>query len=122
MNKADSLRRRRFLTRAVSGAGALVLAGCNKLSQTEWFPKVLGISERVSEAASHLVTSRKSMAQEFAESDRSPQFRSNGTAEPNSDAYRALAANRFGQYRLEIGGMVDNPMRLSLVDLRGVPS
>jgi DMSO/TMAO reductase YedYZ molybdopterin-dependent catalytic subunit len=122
MNRADSLRRRRFLGRAVGAASALWLSGCNKLSQTEWFPKVLSVGESASMAAAHLVTSRKSMAQEFSESDRSPQFRSNGTAEPNSPAYRALAANGFAEYRLEIGGLVDKPSSFSLAELRAMPS
>src|SRR5438093_13104189 len=120
MNRADSLRRRRFLGRAIGVTGALLLAGCNKLSQTEWFPKVLSVGEKVSQAAAHLVTSRKSMAEEFAESDRSPQFRSNGTAEPNSPAYRALVANGFTDYRLEIGGLVDKPAQFSLAELRAM--
>jgi len=122
MNRADSLRRRRFLGRAVGTAGALWLSGCNKLSQTEWFPKVLSVGESASMAAAHLVTSRKSMAQEFSESDRSPQFRSNGTADPNSPAYRALAANGFAEYRLEIGGLVDKPSSFSMAELRAMPS
>src|SRR3954466_6213358 len=98
MRKADSLRRRRFLTRMIGAPGALTLGGCNRLSQSEWFPKMLGLSESVSNSVAHLVTSRKSMAQEFSESDRSPQFRSNGTAEPNSAEYQALAAKGFADY------------------------
>jgi hypothetical protein len=95
MNRADSLRRRRFLGRAVGAAGALWLSGCNKLSQTEWFPKVLSVGESASMAAAHLVTSRKSMAQEFSESDRSPQFRSNGTADPNSPGLSRAGRERI---------------------------
>ncbi len=34
--------RRRFLARTLGAAGTLLLGGCNRLSQTEWFPKVLG--------------------------------------------------------------------------------
>jgi DMSO/TMAO reductase YedYZ molybdopterin-dependent catalytic subunit len=122
MNRPDSLRRRRFLGRAVGGASALLLGGCNRLSQTEWFPKVLGAGESVSRSISHLVTSGKSMAQEFAEADRSPQFRSNGTSEPNSAEYRAMAANAFGDYKLEIGGLVAKPASFSLAQLRAMPS
>ena len=70
----------------------------------------------------HAVTSRKSMAQEFTDADRSPTFRSNGTAEPDSDAYRMLAANGFADYRLEVGGLVAQPASLSLADLRALPS
>jgi DMSO/TMAO reductase YedYZ molybdopterin-dependent catalytic subunit len=122
MRRAESLRRRRFLARALGAAGALTLAGCNRLSQTEWFPKVLNASETWSEAAHHLVTSRRSMAEEFTEADRSPTFRSNGTSEPNSDPYRALMANGFADWRLEVAGLVEKPASYSLAELRAMPS
>ena len=35
------LPRRAFLARATAAASALALAGCDSLSRTEWFPKVL---------------------------------------------------------------------------------
>jgi DMSO/TMAO reductase YedYZ molybdopterin-dependent catalytic subunit len=114
--------RRRFLARTIGAAGTFVLAGCERLSQSEWFPKVLGAGEAASSAVAHAVTSRRSMAQEFTEADRSPTFRSNGTAEPDSEAYRTLAANAFADYRLEVGGLVARPARLSLTDLRALPS
>jgi DMSO/TMAO reductase YedYZ molybdopterin-dependent catalytic subunit len=118
----DSRRRRRFLARTVGATGALLLAGCNKLSQSEWFPKVLGAGEQASDAAAHLVTSRKSMAQEFTDADRSPQFRSNGTANPNNPEYQALAGRGFADYRLAIGGLVEKPASFSLAELRALPA
>jgi DMSO/TMAO reductase YedYZ molybdopterin-dependent catalytic subunit len=114
--------RRRFLARTVGAAGALALSGCDALSRTEWFPRVLGAGERLSEAAHHLITPRKAMAQEFGEADRSPEFRSNGTAMPNDARYRALAAAGFADYRLEVGGLVEQPASLSLAELRALPS
>jgi DMSO/TMAO reductase YedYZ molybdopterin-dependent catalytic subunit len=114
--------RRRFLARTIGAAGTLLVAGCERLSHSEWFPKVLGAGETASAAVSRAVTSRKSMAQEFTEADRSPTFRSNGTAEPDSDDYRTLARNAFADYRLEVGGLVLQPASFSLAELRGLPS
>ena len=122
MISLDSRRRRRFLARTAGATGALLLAGCNKLSQTEWFPKVLSVGEQASDAAARLVTSRKSMAQEFTDADRSPQFRSNGTANPNNPEYQALAATGFADYRLAIGGLVEAPASFSLAELRALPA
>jgi DMSO/TMAO reductase YedYZ molybdopterin-dependent catalytic subunit len=62
------------------------------------------------------------MAQEFAEADLSPTFRSNGTAMPADPRYAALAAGEFAAYRLEIGGLVEEPASLSLSELRALPS
>jgi len=114
--------RRRFLARTVGAAGALALSGCDALSRTEWFPKVLGAGEKLSQAAHHLITPRNAMAQEFSEVDLSPTFRSNGTAMPNDARYRALATAGFADYRLEVGGLVEQPASLSLAELRALPS
>ena len=114
--------RRRFLARASAAAGALVLSGCDALSQTAWFPRVLGAGEKLTETAQHLLTPRKALAQEFSETDRSPEFRSNGTAMPDSAEYEALAARKFADYRLQVGGLVGKPVSLSLAELWALPS
>src|SRR6266542_392033 len=113
---------RRLFFGAFAAFGALTLAGCERLSRTDWFPKILGAGETASEGAAHLLTSRKAMAQEFTVNELSPDFRSNGTAEPASDAYRALMASGFADYRLEIGGLVERPATLPLAALRALPS
>ncbi len=113
--------RRRFFRRAAAGAGALVLAGCDRLSNTAWFPKVLGVAERLNLAAAHGL-GRSAMAQEFSPADLSPRFRSNGTAEPDNAEYLALARDGFADYRLVVDGLVERPARLSLAELRALPS
>jgi len=92
------------------------------LSRSEWFPKVLATGEDVNRAAQRLLGGRRSMAQEFKESDLSPEFRSNGTASPNNARYQALAAGGFADYRLEVSGLIDNPRAFSLAELRALPS
>ena len=42
MKLADRRKRRRFLARAFGAAATAALAGCNRLSTTEWFPRMLG--------------------------------------------------------------------------------
>ena len=122
MKRGNELARRRFLGRAVGGACTLILAGCENLSRSNWFPKVLGAGETLNQATHNLMGGRRSMAQEFTAADLSPQFRSNGTALPNNPQYKALAANDFGDYRLEVGGLVEKPAAFSLADLRALPS
>src|SRR5471030_1362723 len=113
--------RRRFLGRMLSAAAAALLAGCDAASRSAWLPKILGVGERASRAAQHLVSSRRAMAQEFSAADISPQFRSNGTANPNDPQYQALAANHFTDWRLVVDGLVDKPLALSVRDLRALP-
>jgi len=113
--------RRRFLARVVASLSALGVAGCDRLSQTDWFPKVLGVADPLNHKLARLAT-RKAMAQEFTPADLSPTFRSNGTAEPDNAQYAALAANRFADYALEVDGLVAKPRRFTLAELRALPS
>jgi len=117
----DHQSRRRFLARTFAAVGALALGGCERLSRSEWFPKVLGAGEAASSAVARAVTSRRSMAQEFTEADRSPMFRSNGTAEPNNAEYASLASNGFADYALDVGGLVATQWRLHLARERSPP-
>ena len=122
MGNDNKLTRRSLMTRLLAGAGVLVLSGCEKLSDTTWFAKLLGLGEKATYKVQRLILPRKAMAQEFTEADLSPQFRSNGTSMPNNSIYKKLAAKGFRHYRLEVGGLVERPMSLSLADIRKFPS
>ena len=114
--------RRQFMGRLIAGVSAVLLAGCDKLSHTEWFAKVLGSAEVLNNGAQHLLTSRKSMAQEFDEKDLSPYFRSNGNSEPKNAQYTALAEKGFADWSLEVDGLVEQPMKFTLAQLQALPS
>jgi sulfoxide reductase catalytic subunit YedY len=58
---------------------------------------------------------------QYTEKDISPYFWHNGRY-PDSAAYQALQAGGFADYRLRIGGLVADPVELSLEDLRGLPA
>jgi DMSO/TMAO reductase YedYZ molybdopterin-dependent catalytic subunit len=122
MSNDDKLTRRGLMARLLAGASLLVLGGCEKLSETTWFPKILGLGEKATYKTQRLIMPRKAMAQEFPATDLSPQFRSNGTSMPNNQTYRALAAKGFTDYRLEVGGLVERPMALTLAEIRSLPN
>jgi len=54
---------------------------------------------------------------EFTRAEISPFFWANG-ALPTSDAWKRLAEGHFQDYRLQVYGLVENPVELSLEDLR----
>jgi len=56
---------------------------------------------------------------QFRREDISPFLWANGRL-PTSDHYKALAADGFEDYRLKIGGLVENPVELSLDELRAM--
>jgi DMSO/TMAO reductase YedYZ molybdopterin-dependent catalytic subunit len=114
--------RRRFLARALTACAAALVGGCDALSRTTWFPRVLASAETLTRTTHRIVTPRHALAEEFPESAISPVFRPNGTTNPESSAYRALAANAFRDYRLLVDGLVERPMSLSLGDIHSLPS
>jgi DMSO/TMAO reductase YedYZ molybdopterin-dependent catalytic subunit len=114
--------RRRMFARVLAAGGAAVLAGCDRLSSSEWFPRLLEGGDKLAARVAPWVTGRAALAKEYTPADLSPQFRSNGTALPMNAEYQALAAANFASYALVVDGLVQQPLRLSLADLRGMPS
>lgn len=104
----------------VAGAGGL-LAGCDSIGKSAAGRDILFKAEAVHRSLQRVITNRDALAREFSPEDMSPRFRSNGTRNPNTDAYRALAENRFADWRLRVDGLVARPLSLSLADLRAMP-
>lgn len=104
----------------VAGAGGL-LAGCDSVGKSEAGRDILFKAEAVHRSLQRVITNRNALAREFSPEDMSPRFRSNGTRNPGTPAYQALAANRFADWRLRVDGLVARPLSLSLADLRAMP-
>jgi DMSO/TMAO reductase YedYZ molybdopterin-dependent catalytic subunit len=123
-NMADlkQLDRRRFLVRAAGGIGGLMLGGCDRLSDNLQFTKLLESAEAVSRFAQQIVTGRAALAREYTEADLSVEFRANGTTEPSDPDYQRLAQNEFADWRLAVGGLVEQPRSFSLAELKELPS
>lgn len=121
MNEFEQ-RRRRFFRQALGGMTMTLLAGCDRLNDTGWFRALLGAGEGMSRGVQRTFLSRTALAQEFTEADLSPHFRSNGTSNPANPAYQAWARNGFRDWSLQVDGLVKTPLRLSLAQLRGLPS
>ena len=110
--------RRRLLT---AGAGLLV-AGCDKVA--DWAParRLLFSGEDIQRRLHRTLVDRAALAPEFTRAQMSPVFRANGTLNPDTPEYRALAAGRFADYRLRVGGLVERPLSLGLADLGAMPA
>jgi DMSO/TMAO reductase YedYZ molybdopterin-dependent catalytic subunit len=119
---ARQLDRRRFLARGAAGVTTLLLGACDKLSESGWFPRILESAESVTRRVQRAITGSQALAREYTEADLSPDFKSNGTQEPDDPAYQKLAKTGFKDWRLEVGGLVERPARFSLAELRALPS
>ena len=113
--------RRGLVTGAALGAGAL-LSGCDKVIQVPAVRKVIFSGQSIQRTLQRSLMGRDAMAREYSASQMSPIFRSNGTANPGTADYDALAAGNFADYRLAVDGMVARPLSISLAELRQLPA
>ena len=118
----DGTDRRGFLRGAALAAGSLVLVGCDALPQVPWFRRMLWSGEDLTRSTQRALLSPDDLAPEYSEADLSPAFRANGSTDPESPQYKALARDGFADWRLAVGGLVDRPASYSLADLRALPS
>ncbi|MDQ6647574.1 MAG: molybdopterin-dependent oxidoreductase [Pseudomonadota bacterium] len=110
--------RRSFLRMTLLGAAGLLVAGCGKISQSSWGPKVLGKAEGLNRRVQALLAPSSAMAREYTEADISAVFHPNGTTMPTTDIYQKLLANQFRDYRLKVDGLVSRPATLTIDDLK----
>ena len=103
------LGRRRFLSGAAAGVSTLMLGGCDNLSESPEFTKVLSGAEAVSRFAQKVVAGRTALAREYTDADLSAEFCANGTTLPNDPDYQRLAQNEFADWRLDVGGLDQRP-------------
>lgn len=109
--------RRTLLATGLAAGGGSLLAGCDSLSNSP----VLLRADEAHHFLQRSIVGRASLAREFRADQMSPRFRVNGTANPNTPDYNAMATNGFADWRLRVEGMVARPLSLSIAQLRSLP-
>lgn len=80
------------------------------------------MAEGLTRRAQRLLIPADALAPTYDRSEISPDFRPNGSISPAASDYVALREGGFAAYRLEIDGLVERPLNLSLVELRTRPN
>ncbi|MBI2089229.1 MAG: molybdopterin-dependent oxidoreductase [Deltaproteobacteria bacterium] len=123
---SPGISRRKILLGALNGTGLLLLSGCenifNRLHQNQSMLTVLESVEGLNRRFLRLLTGRNKLAQEFSEKDISRYFKPNGNPPPFTMEYVLDATNGWPFWRLQVAGMVKQPVDLSLQDLRAMPA
>lgn len=114
------MNRRSWLGGALAVAGAAILSGCQKVGQVG--ERLLVSADELTLRVQRLVLPRDALAPEYDVSEISKDFKPNGSIDPAAADYVALKEGGFADYRLEVGGLVERPLSLSLADLRARPS
>lgn len=105
----------------ITGAGGLLLAGCDKIDASPNVQKLLRLGEGATYSAQRIVADRAALAPEFTRAHLSPVFRTNGNTMPASPDYQQHVAANFVDWRLIVDGLVARPLSLSLAQLRAAP-
>ncbi len=112
--------RRSLLTGIAATAGGL-LTGCDRLAKNETFREALFSADNVHLWTQRALTNRDALAREFRPDQVSPYFRPNGVRNPGTAEYAAVSANGFADWRLQISGLVNRHLSLSLPQIRALP-
>ena len=114
---------RRSILRGLAAAGLMPLSGCSLNSRSPAVMNVLDRAEVLTEAAQRvLLAPRLALAREYPPGAITRYFKPNGSIDPDDPGYVTLRQSGFADWRLEVGGLVKRPMKLSLADLRALPS
>ncbi|MBB4085562.1 molybdopterin-dependent oxidoreductase [Sphingomonas carotinifaciens] len=106
----------------LTGGAGLLLAGCDRVVQNPTARRILFAGEDMQRGLQRALSDRAALAPEFRPDQMSPIFRANGTHNPGTPEYAALAQNNFADWRLAVGGLVDTPRRFTLAQLRTMPA
>ena len=112
--------RRRFLAAAAAGGAAIVSGGCDRLSTSPAVREFLAGAEGLTQRVQRALLWRGALAREFSRADISPVFRANGSRDAASlpPGYVESALRAFPDWRLQVDGLVDSPLSLTLQDVR----
>ena len=92
------------------------------MSDQTWVKRVLNSAETLTRVTQEALLSPQALAREFSEADISRNFRANGSTDPDDPTFVAHAKNGFADWKLVVGGLVEEPLELSLAELRAMPS
>jgi DMSO/TMAO reductase YedYZ molybdopterin-dependent catalytic subunit len=113
---------RRRVAALVAASGAGVLAACDQITDNERVSRGVQSAEVLTRKAQRAILSAGQLAPEYQPKDISAFFKPNGNSAPDTDEYDAWTQNGFKDWTLDVGGLVDRPFKISLDELKAMPS
>ncbi len=105
----------------LAGIGMLFLGACSKVADTKIGGSLLSASEKWHMGIHRSLSDRMALAREYTRAERSPTFRGNGSVTVDTPQYEAAVEAGFSDWKLEVGGLVERPLSLSMDDIRALP-
>ncbi|WP_127753771.1 molybdopterin-dependent oxidoreductase [Devosia sp. 1566] len=120
------LSRRRFLQGSAGAASGLILAGCDQFDflgqQNHPARNFVEQANVLTYRAQRRLVGEQTLAREYAASEIRQGQKPNGSTQPTTPEYKALQEGNFADYRLQVTGMVEQPLSFSLNELRNMPA
>lgn len=105
----------------LAGVAALGATACSKINQSQTAQDLFEAAENGHRALHRVLAGRQGLAPEYSRADCSPTFRGNGSVTVADPFYQDQLAKGFPDWKLAVTGLVDNPLTLTLADLRALP-
>ncbi len=117
------LTRRNLIKRAGALGGGLLLTGCD----TQFYkPPVvrdglMGVADIMTMASQRMLMSNEQLVQEHDSSEITKNFPVWNQSNPEDEEYQRLRSTNYQDWRLPVTGLVNNPISISLSDLKRMP-
>ncbi len=105
----------------LAGIAALGVGACSKINDSPVTQSMVDTAEGWHRALHRALANRQALAPEYAAHERSPTFKGNGSVTVADGFYQEQLAAGFPDWKLEVRGLVDQPLNLTMADLRALP-
>lgn len=105
----------------LAGMAVLGTTACSKINQSETAQTLFEAAEDGHRSLHRALAGKQGLAPEYAPSERSPTFRGNGSVTVEDPFYKAQLASGFPDWRLEVRGAVEQPLALTLAEVKALP-
>ena len=115
--------RRKLLTN-MSTLGSLLVTGCARETFVPPRPRggLVGVADVLTMSTNRLLLSNQQLAREYQPSDVTEDFPTWAQTNPPDEEYQRLRQGKFRDWRLDVTGLIERPLSLSLDDVRSLPS
>ncbi|MCZ8369183.1 MAG: molybdopterin-dependent oxidoreductase [Porphyrobacter sp.] len=105
----------------LAGIAALGATACSKINESQTAHGLFEAAEDGHRTLHRALAGKQGLAPEYTRAERSPTFRGNGSVTVADPFYQQQLASGFPDWRLEVKGLVDLPLALSLAELKALP-
>ncbi len=105
----------------LAGMIALGASACSKINESETTQSLFKAAEDGHRAVHRALAGKQGLAPEYTRAERSPTFRGNGSVTVADPFYQDQLAKGFPEWKLEVRGLVEKPLALTLADVRALP-